>query len=177
MRGIRKSGEAPTSPAAPSHNFHHEARRTSSPHSTLDRCVSIHPIAAHSTPVISTRATITIKPMFVRWKIRCLRRSELDGQPAGRVRYAVLVESVRREGKPRQKVLCHLAHIRERHIGSALRRAAFWQAVDRRLMLLNLDAPARAVIESKLAVIAPRPTTLELEEMRRKFVAGRARKT
>lgn len=115
--------------------------------------------------------------MFVRWKIRRLRRPELDGQPAGLVRYAVLVESVRRAGKPRQKVLCHLAHIRERHIGSALRRAAFWQAVDRRLMLLNLDAAARAVIESKIAVIAPRPTALELEELRRKFIAGRARKT
>jgi hypothetical protein len=114
--------------------------------------------------------------MFVRWKIRRLRRPELDGQPAGLVRYAVLVESVRRAGKPRQKVLCHLAHIRERHIGSALRRAAFWQAVDRRLMLMGLDAAARAVIESKIAVIAPRPTALELEEMRRKFVASRARK-
>lgn len=114
--------------------------------------------------------------MFMRWKIRRLRRPELDGQPAGLVRYAVLVESVRREGKPRQKVLCHLAHIRERHLGSAMRRAAFWQAVDRRLMLLKLDAPARAVIESKIAVIAPRPTAAELEEMRRKFVAGRTGK-
>jgi hypothetical protein len=114
--------------------------------------------------------------MFVRWKIRQLRRASLDGQPAGRVRYAVLVESVRSEGKPRQKVLCHLAHIRERHLGSALRRAAFWQTVDRRLLLLNLDAPARAVIESKLAVTAPRPTALELEEMRRKFIAGRTGK-
>ncbi len=113
--------------------------------------------------------------MFVRWKIRQLRRTELDGQPAGPVRYAVLVECVRREGKPRQKVLCHLAHIRERHLASAQRRAAFWQAVDHRLMPLGLNAPARTVIESKIAVIAPRPTVSELEEMRRRFVAGRAR--
>ncbi len=81
------------------------------------------------------------------------------------------------KGSHARKCSGHLAHIRERHIGSALRRAAFWQAVDRRMMLLNLDAPARAVIESKIAVIAPRPAAVELEELRRKFIAGRAKKT
>lgn len=108
--------------------------------------------------------------MFVRWKRRQLKRPPYDGQPAGHVRYAVLVESKRRGGQPRQRVICHLAHIKERDIEKAVWRLRFWQTVDHRLNELGLDSETRAIMETKLARDVARPSATELSELRRKHL-------
>jgi hypothetical protein len=90
--------------------------------------------------------------VFVRWKRRDLRR-----RGAGRVFYAVLVESHRVDGKVRQKVLAHLAHIKEQYLSALAHQEFFWQRVDWRLEEMQIETTARHKIERKLAETVPRP--------------------
>ncbi len=90
--------------------------------------------------------------MFVRWKRRKMRGKWGRGTY---VRYAVLVESVRVEGKPRQRFVAHLAHIPERIAGMAIHRGLFWRDVNKRLDELQLDGETRARVTSKLLAVVP----------------------
>ena len=85
----------------------------------------------------------------------------------------MLVKCVRVEGKPRQKVVCYLAHIKEHDIGSPAQRARFWSVTDRALDALSLEKGNRSVMERKIALTVPRPSPVELSDMRRKFEAWR----
>lgn len=60
--------------------------------------------------------------MFVRWKQRALRR-----RGGGCVLYAVLVENHRVNGKVRQKVVRHLAHIEKRCMDALAHQESFWR--------------------------------------------------
>lgn len=100
--------------------------------------------------------------MFVRWKRRKLKRRLGYGQDAGFVRYAVLVESVRVGGKPRQKFVAHLGYIEERLMGVS-HRAWFWRNVTATLGDLSLDGETRAVVCGKIAEAVPCPADDEVE--------------
>ena len=99
--------------------------------------------------------------MFVRWKRRQLRRSRVPEY----VRYAVLVRSNRVDGKPRQQVIRHLAHIREKYLTATAHREWFWERVDWHLGDLGLDEKARQSIERTLLPVVPRPTAAELDRL------------
>jgi hypothetical protein len=70
--------------------------------------------------------------MFIRWNRKLLAQSN----PLEPMRYllsAVLVESHRENGKPRQRVLKYLASIQEDHLESREHRARFWETVEEQL--------------------------------------------
>ena len=94
--------------------------------------------------------------MFVRWKHRRLRRHH------DVTHYAVLVENTWYNGATHQRVLCYLAHIRERFRNAPAHRAWFWQRVQARLDGLVLEPNTRAAIEKRLAKTVPPPTSAEL---------------
>lgn len=92
--------------------------------------------------------------MFVRWQSR--RRKRYGGSP---LLTAVLVESRRVNGRPRQRTVGYLAGIRERFVGkNAWQHEKFWKRVDARLNELGLDAETRASIETKIAARIERVT-------------------
>ncbi len=93
--------------------------------------------------------------MFVRWKSRVLRHQ--SWRRSWRAFYAVLVESHRVNGKIRQKVLAHLAHIREEHIDAIAHQEYFWRRVDWRLDEMQVAPEVRRQVEQKLAARVPRP--------------------
>src|SRR5689334_12801076 len=93
--------------------------------------------------------------MFVRWKKRCL--SHRSWEPQHCALYAVLVENRRVDGHVRQKVIRHLASIREKHLDAVAHRESFWQSVDWNLDDLNIEPGVREELESNLAGKVPRP--------------------
>ncbi len=94
--------------------------------------------------------------MYVRWKRRPLTHTYDWGNLAntGRIERhaldAVLVESRRVDGKPRQFLVCHLGHIESRWAGRPADRFAFWWSARRALDALGLLAAERRRIEAKL---------------------------
>ena len=99
--------------------------------------------------------------MFVRWKRRMLRGERSPSY----VLYAVLVESQRVNGAPRQRVVRHLAHIKEMYLDATAHREWFWQRVDWHLDDLAISPDDRARIEEKLSTTVARPTAEELVEL------------
>ncbi len=88
--------------------------------------------------------------MFVRWKTRPRRRGR-------RTRAAQLVESIRVDGRPRQKVRLHIASCR---VGGERRywcRKDFWDVADRNLARFGLDPATCARVAAALATVVPRP--------------------
>jgi hypothetical protein len=98
--------------------------------------------------------------MFVRWKHRQLRRDQ------DVTHYAQLVENTRFQGRTRQRVICSLAHIRERFRSAPAHRDWFWRRVDQRLDALALDPQTRQALEARLAETVPRPSAAELAQVR-----------
>ncbi len=93
--------------------------------------------------------------MYVKWQRRPRKRT--DGSP---LLMAVLVESHRVDGKPRQRVVAYLAGIRERFVGEREdKHDEFWRSVDAHLDALGLDAETRARIEASIAKRVARVTT------------------
>jgi hypothetical protein len=96
--------------------------------------------------------------MFLRWKRRPLRRT------ADTAWDAVLVQSVRVAGTPRQRTR-YLGSIRMRYRTAPAHRQAFWAAVERRLAPLALELTTRQAIEAQLTREVPRPTAEELQDL------------
>src|SRR5262245_7554279 len=92
--------------------------------------------------------------MFIRWKRRQLRRN------AGVALEAVLVQSVRVNGLPRQRLVRYLGSIRVHERWTAASVHAFWQGIDARLTALALDPVERQVLEQQLARVICPPTTM-----------------
>lgn len=91
--------------------------------------------------------------MFVRWK-----RSPLKKKPGGDLLAASLVESVRVDGKPRQRTVAYLGSIAESDTqpgGRSVLVRCFWRAVRERLDALALDAATADAILVKLAERVP----------------------
>ena len=108
--------------------------------------------------------------MFVRWK-----RRESSYKPSseygryiaanrGASIYAVLVESVRVNGKPRQNFVCHLAKVREAELTERYLPFYFWKKVTEKLNSMSLDESERVKIEQQLAVKIRRPSDAETVE-------------
>jgi hypothetical protein len=97
--------------------------------------------------------------MFVRWK----RRRLLHGHDVSH--YAVLVENTWRHGAAHQRVVCYLAHIRERYRTAPAHRAWFWRRAEARLNQVGLAPDVRQRIEAHLAAAVPRPTEQERQQV------------
>jgi hypothetical protein len=96
--------------------------------------------------------------VFVRWKRRPLRRRETSS-PDEQALSAVLVETHRVDGRPRQRVVRYLATIKAGQLVHPLSVERFWQAVDARLAELPLADDQRLVIERSVGRCrAPTPT-------------------
>ena len=104
--------------------------------------------------------------MYVKWQLRSRKRGG-----GYLLLTAVLVESRRVDGKPRQREVAYLAGIRERFIGEREdEHDKFWTKVDARLDALGLDTVTRAKIEVIVAKRVPRVTA----ENRAEFAAAMA---
>jgi hypothetical protein len=102
--------------------------------------------------------------MFIRWKIH-KRESNL-----GNLLSAVLVQSQRRDGKPRQKILAYIASIREYHVATLPKiRGSFWRNVDKWLDSYGLDHAMRQKLEASIAARVQRPTEEELDAQEREW--------
>lgn len=95
--------------------------------------------------------------MYVRWKSYPLT----DPRHAGRqLLAAVLVKSVRIDGKPRQRTVAYLGAIHDTLIllpSQPWHRKFFWRDVCERLDRLDLDPDLRARIVVQLARRVPEP--------------------
>jgi hypothetical protein len=108
--------------------------------------------------------------MFARWKKRTtVQRRKRWAPPSRTTWYAVLVQSQRIHGTPRQKIVRLLASIQEENLQHPAHRRQFWQHVDRHLAELDLDATTRQHIAEKLCLTVPRPTAAELEQGERQW--------
>ena len=96
--------------------------------------------------------------MYVRWKRRKLRKGlgRKREEDAGYARSAVLVESHRVKGQPRQKFVAHLGSIRERFMGEAFHHGLFWRDVQASLGRLDLDHDEHVEIEKAIEKVVPR---------------------
>ena len=94
--------------------------------------------------------------MYVRWQ----RRQRIRSGKTSPLLSAVLVESHRVDGKPRQNVIAYLGGIREIRINvSEQYHREFWLSVDDHLNALQLDPDIRAKIEASIELKIQRLTT------------------
>jgi hypothetical protein len=112
--------------------------------------------------------------VYVRWKQRPARRGRSWSVPDEHVRYAVLVESRRADGKPRQRVVKHLAAIRDGDLQHPMTVDRFWAQADAVLDELGIHGADRLAMEATVAARVPRPEPVALAEHRRSFEAWKA---
>jgi hypothetical protein len=98
--------------------------------------------------------------MYVRWKRRKMVGKFLPAGPHYALS-AVLVESRRVDGKPRQKVIKHLGCIRESAIVYPGHRISFWRTAAAAFKALALPAEQQRTIELVLHARVPFPTNEE----------------
>ena len=91
--------------------------------------------------------------MFVRWKSRQLAADVAHS--------AILVESVRIDGKPRQRFIAHLGTIRPRY--GAVAVIAFWHDVDNVLDQIDCD---REHVTAQIVKRVPRPSQALIDSVR-----------
>jgi hypothetical protein len=117
--------------------------------------------------------------MFVRWKRK--RRKETwdrEGSSPPYTLSAVLVESRRVDGRPRQRFVKRLGSLWEGRIDGPDRgwwRAVFWRDVDKNLDALGLDVETRARLEIQVTRRVPRPTEEDRERARVALAQAEAR--
>jgi hypothetical protein len=107
--------------------------------------------------------------MFLRWKRRTLQRPKYRGISRNGVSVllsAVLTETVRIDGKPRQRVVKYLGSIQEWRIEQRAYYILrdFWGPVLSRLDSLDLPKKQRREIEKQIAEVVPKPTKAMLRE-------------
>ena len=97
--------------------------------------------------------------MFIRWQQYRSVAKRHQGEPPIKRTKAVLVESVRIDGKPRLKHIAFIASHDEGSIGNVLGdRLGFWRQARKRLKQLKLTAAQRRQIEAMLAKRVKPPT-------------------
>ncbi len=102
--------------------------------------------------------------MFVRWKrVRRKDKTIIEWTPTRQVRQeerwlrvAVLVESRRVEGKPRQRTH-YLCSIREDRVTSPIAAGHMWDHLERKLAALDLPSGNRAKVVASVQDVVPRP--------------------
>jgi hypothetical protein len=95
--------------------------------------------------------------MYVRWNRRKRIKKIEWVMKEGDYMYAVLVETHRIDGKPRQKTIKYLGGVGENN-PSAFRRMRFWEKAEKELASLNLDPAARDKIIAILGKKVPKPS-------------------
>lgn len=112
--------------------------------------------------------------MYVRWKKRALPAipyaanytrndpPQPEGERAGW--YAILVESRRVDGKPRQRVIAHLGGIHREDLDNPREQYYFWRQVHKRLLGLNIPADVRDRIDETLIKTVPYPSRESIQE-------------
>jgi hypothetical protein len=101
-----------------------------------------------------------VTDMYVRWN----KKERGWGRRKNDFLYAVLVESRRIDGKPRQKIIAYLASIEEKDIKKdPFRREIFWKAVTKNIESLSLSPEIREKIEESIMQRVSRPTENELK--------------
>src|SRR4051794_35317314 len=94
--------------------------------------------------------------MYVRWKKRMRSRRH---RPTGEhMLTAILVESRRVDGKPRQHILAYLGTISERYTAAYYHQLDFWTSANLHIDSLNLDSETVTRLRSTLERIVPVPT-------------------
>jgi ribosomal protein L32E len=108
--------------------------------------------------------------MYVRWNRR-KRIKEGWRKKKGDYLSAVLVESCRIDGKPRQKTIKHLGSIGEDRLDRVYDRKCFWDKAERNMDSLNLQPDNRHKVIVGLEKIVPKPSDADiakdLEERKR----------
>jgi hypothetical protein len=93
--------------------------------------------------------------MYVRWK-RQLRSGGLNGGHTSLT--AVVVRSERVEGRPRQRIVCYLATIREDRISEGVDLVRFWESVRSHLAAAVPDQETKAHLSAQVAAHVPLPS-------------------
>ncbi len=94
--------------------------------------------------------------MYVRWKKR-MRTSRR--RPTGEhTLSAYLVESYRKDGQPRQRVVTYIGSIGEQRTQMHYHRLEFWKAAAEHINPLNLSDETVAAIRATLEAVVPLPT-------------------
>ena len=112
----------------------------------------------------------TLRPMFVRWQSRKHIRPQFGRHGAADVRWTAVVAETRRvDGKPRQRHVAYLGSITERGMQIDLPRCNFWDRVAARLDALGnqITATDRNRIEAAIADKVPRPTPAQYKDAAR----------
>jgi hypothetical protein len=78
---------------------------------------------------------------------------------------AVLIESERRNGSPRQQTVAYLGSIRQRFMEATAHRQNSSGHADAKLDDLELDRATRKKVVAVLLVIVPRPTKADLKQL------------
>ena len=105
--------------------------------------------------------------MYLRWQYRVRPRNKQ--QPS---LVAVLLESRRVNGRPRQRLVAYLGSIRRDDIGTLSGRSRFWAGADARLAGFTSEDRGRFV--RALEDLVPRPTAEEWTTLREKSARARA---
>jgi hypothetical protein len=101
---------------------------------------------------------------------RTMRDRTKYGCPTGKhALLARLVESVRVDGKPRQRTLCYLGSIYEDWRESHVHMVCFWRRASVNLAKLNLEQKVRDKIEKDLEAKVAKPDENGLERFRALF--------
>jgi hypothetical protein len=116
--------------------------------------------------------------VFVRWKRRKKAATKPGRRPrrrsdAGDSLYCVLIESRRIEGKPRQKVVCYLGSVDEKHLDKTWLRVDFWDVIKPKLDRLALTRKQRQRIEDSIQRIVPRVSEeqeIQFKQERRRYL-------
>jgi hypothetical protein len=95
--------------------------------------------------------------MFVRWKKRKRFDKRLNRQLPDYL-YAVLVESIRVNGEPRQKTIKYLGSIFSDLVNAPFRMSRFWVEADKNLSELDLSPAEREKIINDMKKVVPLPS-------------------
>lgn len=111
--------------------------------------------------------------MFVRWKRRRLKRYRHGCAAGEEILSAVVVESHRVDGKPRQQVVRYIGTIYASDISQPrpMSLDRFWGQVDGALDELGVHGAVRMAMETTIATTVPRPDPADVERTRQEFAA------
>jgi hypothetical protein len=120
--------------------------------------------------------------MFVRWKRRKKAPTKPGRSPrrrsnAGDSLYCVLVESLRINGSPRQKVVCYLASVDENDCHKQWLRVDFWDYISTKLDKLPLTRRERMKIEESIGRVVtrvPEEEAVAFKKARKQYQEKRA---
>ncbi len=94
--------------------------------------------------------------MYVRWKKRM--RSSYHRPTGEHTLSAYLVESYRKDGQPRQRVVTYIGSIGEQRTQMHYHRLDFWKSAAEHINPLNLDDETMTAIKAALEAVVPMPS-------------------